>query len=192
MSPSQFHDYHHLRRELNGPRPTPLKINKDSHSIQKPSSSTSSSTSASSSLSVAAAAAKQSQSQQQQRHPVIIYTHSPKIIHTQARDFMALVQKLTGLSRSDDPAPPHPPESEAGAVTGHDDSASPSVPAAADENCVAPPVFDPPNPFLSEVPLFTPSPMHHFASSGPLYRYPDSVFSPPTMSKSISHHLWRQ
>ncbi|KAF3431713.1 hypothetical protein FNV43_RR26447 [Rhamnella rubrinervis] len=39
--------------------------------------------------------------QRQQRQPVIIYTHSPKIIHTQARDFMALVQKLTGVSRPD-------------------------------------------------------------------------------------------
>jgi hypothetical protein len=45
----------------------------------------------------------------QQRHPVIIYTHSPKVIHTHPKDFMALVQKLTGLSHSEDndvvPAP---------------------------------------------------------------------------------------
>ncbi|PKU80084.1 uncharacterized protein LOC110102216 [Dendrobium catenatum] len=34
------------------------------------------------------------------RPPVIIYTQSPKIIHTRACDFMALVQKLTGFSRS--------------------------------------------------------------------------------------------
>jgi len=43
---------------------------------------------------------------------VIIYTHSPKIIHTQPRDFMALVQKLTGLSRSspdDEPKPTQTP-----------------------------------------------------------------------------------
>ncbi|OIW16015.1 hypothetical protein TanjilG_04550 [Lupinus angustifolius] len=37
-----------------------------------------------------------------QRHRVIIYTHSPKVIHTHPRDFMALVQKLTGLSRSEE------------------------------------------------------------------------------------------
>ncbi|XP_006588293.2 VQ motif-containing protein 20 [Glycine max] len=37
---------------------------------------------------------------QQHHHPVIIYTHSPKVIHTQPKDFMSLVQKLTGLSRS--------------------------------------------------------------------------------------------
>ncbi|KAE8692337.1 hypothetical protein F3Y22_tig00110840pilonHSYRG00103 [Hibiscus syriacus] len=70
---------------LNGVRPFPLNINKESHLIQKPSSSTD----------------QQKQQQQQRRKGlVIIYTHSPKIIHTQARDFMALVQRLTGLSRS--------------------------------------------------------------------------------------------
>lgn len=46
----------------------PLKINRDSCHIKKPSF------------------------EQQQRHPVIIYTHSPKIIRTHPRDFMALVQ----------------------------------------------------------------------------------------------------
>ncbi|GMJ04753.1 PIGMENT DEFECTIVE 337 [Hibiscus trionum] len=65
---------------MNGVRPTPLKINKESHLIQKPSSSA---------------------DQQKRAGPIIIYMHSPKIIHTQARDFMALVQSLTGLSRSD-------------------------------------------------------------------------------------------
>ncbi|CAN7047957.1 unnamed protein product [Brassica oleracea var. botrytis] len=32
------------------------------------------------------------------RQPVIIYTNTPKTIHTNPKDFMALVQKLTGLS----------------------------------------------------------------------------------------------
>ncbi|XP_024045332.1 VQ motif-containing protein 20 isoform X2 [Citrus clementina] len=64
----------------------PLKINKDSHFIKK------SSASASASVSLPPS----------HRHPVIIYTHSPKIIHTHPRDFMVLVQKLTGLSRSSD------------------------------------------------------------------------------------------
>ncbi|KAJ1405714.1 hypothetical protein SESBI_25627 [Sesbania bispinosa] len=40
--------------------------------------------------------------QQQHRHPVIIYTHSPKVIHTHPKDFMALVQKLTGLNHTED------------------------------------------------------------------------------------------
>nr|DAD35367.1 TPA_asm: hypothetical protein HUJ06_006007 [Nelumbo nucifera] len=114
MSPSQFHDDQQARKEINGPRPSPLKINKDSHFIQKPSSSahSSSSTSPSSLSAVAATASVKQQHQQQRQPPVIIYTHSPKIIHTQARDFMALVQKLTGLSRSDDqPVQPQPQES---------------------------------------------------------------------------------
>ena len=39
----------------------------------------------------------------QQRAPVIIYTHSPKTIHTNPKDFMALVQKLTGMSPTEQP-----------------------------------------------------------------------------------------
>lgn len=61
--------------EINGPRPSPLLIHKDSRLIRKP----------------------------QLRQPVIIYTHSPKIIHTHPKDFMALVQRLTGFT------PPPPP-----------------------------------------------------------------------------------
>ncbi|KAM6589114.1 VQ motif-containing protein 20 [Cannabis sativa] len=71
MSPANSINGQDRDHIINGPRPSPLKINRESHSIQK-------------------------------RQPVIIYTHSPKIIHTQPCDFMALVQKLTGKSRSDD------------------------------------------------------------------------------------------
>jgi len=39
----------------------------------------------------------------QQRAPLIIYTHSPKTIHTNPKDFMSLVQKLTGMSPSEHP-----------------------------------------------------------------------------------------
>ncbi|KAE9597566.1 hypothetical protein Lal_00030006 [Lupinus albus] len=60
-----------------------LKTNRASHSIKK--------TSCSSML-------VPSNKPQQQRQPVIIYTHSPKIIETHPKDFKALVQKLTGLS----------------------------------------------------------------------------------------------
>ncbi|XP_058087916.1 VQ motif-containing protein 20 [Magnolia sinica] len=198
MSPSQINEDQHARREITGQRPTPLKINKDSHLIHKPSSSSSSSSSASSSLSNTATAAKQ------QRHPVIIYTHSPKIIHTQARDFMALVQKLTGLSHSDEeiPAPAaQGPEvgsapsevNNGGRMSGRDDGELSSI--VTDEICgvsdvqisssVAP-AFDPPNPFFSEVPFFTPNSSDLFCSSRPIYRYPDSVFSPSNMGSSIS------
>ncbi|CAN6584904.1 unnamed protein product [Malus baccata var. baccata] len=98
--------------------PPPLKINKDSHSIKKSSPSSSSgspSSSASSSTPSLVNAVAGAKPGQQQRHPVIIYTHSPKIIHTHPRDFMALVQKLTGRSRFEDdarqPRPQPPPPS---------------------------------------------------------------------------------
>ncbi|XAR62458.1 hypothetical protein NMG60_11017214 [Bertholletia excelsa] len=70
------------RKELQGPRPTPLKINKDSHKIRKPP--------------VAPAAAAAQPPAQHHRPPVIIYTVSPKIIHTDPSEFMDLVQRLTG------------------------------------------------------------------------------------------------
>ncbi|XP_051146239.1 protein MKS1-like [Andrographis paniculata] len=65
---------------INGRRLPSLKINRDSHVIQKPPSSLPSSA---------------------KRQPVIIYTKSPKVIHAQSRDFRALVQKLTGYRPSD-------------------------------------------------------------------------------------------
>ncbi|MED6215854.1 hypothetical protein PIB30_001993 [Stylosanthes scabra] len=68
---------------MNGPRPSPLMINKDSHFIRKPSSSSSD---------------HQNNNNKIIRKPIIIYTQSPKIIHTKAQDFMALVQRLTGKS----------------------------------------------------------------------------------------------
>lgn len=61
---------------MNGPRPSPLMINKNSHLIRKSSET------------------------KQQKGPIIIYTESPKIIHTKAQDFMALVQRLTGNGMS--------------------------------------------------------------------------------------------
>lgn len=65
---------------INGPRPSSLVINKDSHMIRK-----------------------ETKLQRPQRiNPIIIYTESPKIIHTKAKDFMALVQRLTGRSSTND------------------------------------------------------------------------------------------
>ncbi|XP_021759116.1 VQ motif-containing protein 20-like [Chenopodium quinoa] len=68
-----------------------LKVNRDSLIIKK-------------SPGPSSAKLNQQQQQQQQRGPVIIYTHSPKVIHTNPRDFMALVQKLTGMSRNNEEA----------------------------------------------------------------------------------------
>nr|GMC93167.1 protein MKS1-like [Ipomoea batatas] len=80
------------RRELQlqGPRPTPLRVNKDSYKIKKP------------------PVAPQPQQQlppaaattTTQNQPVIIYSVSPKVIHTTVSDFMGVVQRLTGSSSS--------------------------------------------------------------------------------------------
>ncbi|CAK9187374.1 unnamed protein product [Ilex paraguariensis] len=72
------------RREiqLQGPRPAPLKVSKDSHKIRKPH----------------LAPPQQPQPQAQHRPPVIIYTVSPKVIHAKPSEFMTLVQRLTGPS----------------------------------------------------------------------------------------------
>ncbi|KAI3750590.1 hypothetical protein L2E82_21264 [Cichorium intybus] len=80
-------------RSLQGPRPAPLRVRKDSHKIRKP------------------PVAPPPQHQQHNHHqsqqipqpyrpPVIIYTVSPKVIHTNPTEFMTLVQRLTGPSAS--------------------------------------------------------------------------------------------
>ncbi|KAL4311746.1 hypothetical protein GQ457_01G012640 [Hibiscus cannabinus] len=75
-----------LRKELQGPRPAPLKVRKDSHKIKKPQS----------------APQQQQQQPSQIRPPVIIYIASPKVIHTNPSDFMNLVQRLTGSTSLSD------------------------------------------------------------------------------------------
>ncbi|OAY36059.1 protein MKS1 [Manihot esculenta] len=62
--------------QIQGPRPTALKVHQASHKIKKP-------------------------PLPPQQQPVIIYAVSPKIIHTEVSDFMAVVQRLTGLSSGD-------------------------------------------------------------------------------------------
>ncbi|XP_010265117.1 PREDICTED: VQ motif-containing protein 8, chloroplastic [Nelumbo nucifera] len=207
MSPAQSsHHDQQLKREINGSRPSPLKINKDSHFIQKPSSSAHSPSSTSSSSCFSGVAAAASNKQQQRHPPVIIYTHSPKIIHTQARDFMALVQKLTGLSRSEDQSV-QSHQDTAGQVSssktnnnnikpgGHDDTESSSV--VTDENCVGggdvqvssssiSPVSEAPQSYFSDIPLFTPNAAELFCAPRPLYRYPDTVLTPSNIGSSIS------
>lgn len=81
------------RRELQlqGPRPTPLKVRKDSHKIRKPPVA---------GPPPAAAAAQPHHHPPPPRPPVIIYTVSPKIIHVNPNEFMSLVQRLTGSNSS--------------------------------------------------------------------------------------------
>nr|DAD29040.1 TPA_asm: hypothetical protein HUJ06_030508 [Nelumbo nucifera] len=57
-------------RELQGPRPSPLKVGNNSCKIKKPPKNC--------------------------RAPTITYLRSPEIIHTRPQDFMDLVQQLTG------------------------------------------------------------------------------------------------
>ncbi|KAK0603396.1 hypothetical protein LWI29_004499 [Acer saccharum] len=73
--------------QLQGPRPPPLSIHKDSHKIKKP--------------------PKPPLDHRHHHHhhnhqlppqPVIIYAVSPKVIHATVDDFMTTVQRLTGVS----------------------------------------------------------------------------------------------
>ncbi|KAG6410345.1 hypothetical protein SASPL_128403 [Salvia splendens] len=61
-----------------------MRVNKDSHIIQKPPSNHHPSAGA------------------KPRQPLIIYTHSPKVIHAAPSNFMKLVQRLTGQSDDGD------------------------------------------------------------------------------------------
>ncbi|WOL04518.1 hypothetical protein Cni_G13239 [Canna indica] len=72
------------KRDLQGPRPTPLKVRKDSYKIKKP---------------PVAPPAPQN-APPQHRPPVIIYMVSPNVVHTTPGDFMSVVQRLTGASSS--------------------------------------------------------------------------------------------
>ncbi|KAJ6821085.1 nuclear speckle RNA-binding protein B-like [Iris pallida] len=72
-------------RQLQGPRPAPLKVRKDSYKINKKPPT------------IPPQNPNNSQHEQPPpRPPIIIYTVSPKIIHTNPSDFMTLVQRLTG------------------------------------------------------------------------------------------------
>ncbi|KAL8470673.1 hypothetical protein ACS0TY_033296 [Phlomoides rotata] len=112
MSPAKYQDSEVTTKGgmINGQR---LSINKESHMIQKSSSSINENTKQTK--------RQQQQQQQQQQPPVIIYTHTPKVIHAQACDFMVLVQKLTGMSKSDTEKPA---KSEIEAVKEEEDSFS--------------------------------------------------------------------
>ncbi|KAJ4715272.1 protein MKS1 [Melia azedarach] len=70
--------------QIQGPRPAPLCINKDSHKIKKPPRPPPS---------------EPSQNHNHQRQqPVVIYAVSPKVINVTVADFMTTVQRLTGSS----------------------------------------------------------------------------------------------
>ncbi|XP_074573572.1 protein MKS1-like [Curcuma longa] len=98
------------RRELQGPRPSPLKVGKESHKIRKPP--------------IVPPRHRPPPAGDppppRPRDPVIIYTVSPKIIHIEPTEFMTLVQRLTGSgsSSADPPLPAAPlPLPPAGAIS---------------------------------------------------------------------------
>ncbi|KAF8061237.1 hypothetical protein N665_1209s0007 [Sinapis alba] len=84
--------------EISGSRPPSLKFAGESRSIKKT-----------------------NVVKQPRRHgrgaPVIIYTDSPKVIHTRAENFMALVQRLTGLEEINRRNPNDGSESSASVLT---------------------------------------------------------------------------
>lgn len=90
------------RRQLQGPRPPRLHVNKESVKIKKPPPHPAPPPHATTSAEPAPHASEA------RRRPVIIYDASPKIIHTKASDFMSLVQRLTGQTSEAGPSATSP------------------------------------------------------------------------------------
>ncbi|CAE5963421.1 unnamed protein product [Arabidopsis arenosa] len=125
--------------EINGSRPPSLKLAGESHTIKKTTS------------------CKSQPRPHGRASPVIIYAHSPKVIHTRAEDFMALVQRLTGLDEIIRRNPNDVSESSSSVVTeeayvGDDNTAAPFSQERTQRQK------------LTDMPLFTPSSMTLFGS----------------------------
>lgn len=80
MSPNLNYNGSEVARGVSNSPRHPVRVSKDSHVIQKPPSNHHPSAGA------------------KPRQPLIIYTHSPKVIHAAPSNFMELVQRLTGQS----------------------------------------------------------------------------------------------
>lgn len=184
MSPTKFNEDEHVKRVINGPRPSPLRISQDSNPIRKSSPPVPNS-------SFPTPRQKNNKSRHQLRKPVIIYTHSPKIIHAQARDFMALVQSLTGISQSQHQSTTQNEHQKDEKIVKRDDNESSSS-GVTDEkyligeikersSALVSPISRNPNPYLADMPLFTPNSSDLFCSPRPLFRYSDMVSSSPNM-----------
>ncbi|KAG7589380.1 VQ motif [Arabidopsis suecica] len=140
--------------EINGSRPPSLKLAGESHTIKK-------TTSCKSQPWADPRWWKGVQLHRPRPHsrasPVIIYAHSPKVIHTRAEDFMALVQRLTGLDEIIRRNPNDVSESSSSVVTeeanvGDDNTAAPFSQERTQRQK------------LTDMPLFTPSSMTLFGS----------------------------
>ncbi|KAL2342935.1 hypothetical protein Fmac_004220 [Flemingia macrophylla] len=77
--------------QLQGTRPPPLRVSKDSHKIRKPPLPP-------------AAHQLPPPPPPEHRQPVIIYAVSPKVLHVTVSDFMNVVQRLTGPSSGEETA----------------------------------------------------------------------------------------
>ncbi|KAL5053284.1 hypothetical protein RYX36_033966 [Vicia faba] len=75
--------------QIQGARPPPLRVSKESHTIRKPPLPP-------------AAHHHPPAGASQHRQPLIIYSVSPKVLHVTESDFMDVVQRLTGPSTSDE------------------------------------------------------------------------------------------
>ncbi|KHN05561.1 hypothetical protein glysoja_035761 [Glycine soja] len=142
-------------------------INKDSHMIRK-----------------------ETKLQRPQRiNPIIIYTESPKIIHTKAKDFMALVQRLTGRSSSTNDnlstasLPQEGSENFGSSLSdgsNYNSNETSSALRRVGENLVESGAIvqhGPSNLDFADMPLFTPNSSDFFCSSGSsVYKYSDSPY----------------
>ncbi|KAF8689208.1 hypothetical protein HU200_041994 [Digitaria exilis] len=191
-----------------------FKVRKDSHSIHKqattsPPSSSSTNSSVSSSSNAAVTTSSNAhrpatapppaprkkhhpQPQRQTQQSVIIYTQSPKVVHTNPRNFMSIVQKLTGLdstgptaargASSSSPAPAARVNAgpiSAAAAAAQDESSSSSSESCAAAHAAAGP---PPPPYYADSQLMPPpaAPLldaAHFMAPGdmPLFAAPDAA-----------------
>ncbi|CAK8578963.1 unnamed protein product [Lathyrus sativus] len=75
--------------QIQGTRPPPLRVSKESHTIRKPPLPP-------------AAHHHPPAGASQHRQPLIIYSVSPKVLHVTENDFMDVVQRLTGPSAGDE------------------------------------------------------------------------------------------
>ncbi|GMN38581.1 hypothetical protein TIFTF001_007804 [Ficus carica] len=152
--------------KINGARPSLLRISKESHTIHKPSDQHH----------------HHQQKVKQRQQPVIIYTHSPKIIHIHPREFMPLVQKLTGMSRENNTSSEVKSDTDESSLVPTTEINSGNNGSNRNSSIV--------NPSFADIPLFTPSAstdFNFFCSPRPAFRLPDaSALSPNLGSPSLS------
>ncbi|XP_076913941.1 VQ motif-containing protein 8, chloroplastic-like [Bidens hawaiensis] len=130
---------------INGPRPSPLKLKQESYTIHKH---------------------HHHHQQKQIRKPVIIYLRSPEIIHTKPREFMALVQKLTGRSNGKDQEQQQKQKKKKTPMhDGYDLNVSDDSGVTNESMKSKSPMFKTPlNPYVADIPLFTPNSSDFFFS----------------------------